>query len=114
VVEQNHGFRANLIQKAMEGYSLVEDSLAEEGSKQRHWSLKTYDIESSPEREMPPTHHNESNVIYEAYQGDVPKLFNMAYKRNVFKTLNMRSCILPRLLMSMQAMQCLSLRGRSP
>jgi hypothetical protein len=47
VEEQNHRFTACLIQKAVEEYSLVEDSMGEEGGKERHGSLKTYDIKSS-------------------------------------------------------------------
>ena len=47
VGEQNQGFTACLIQKAVEGCSLVEDYMGEEGGKERHGSRKTYDIESS-------------------------------------------------------------------
>ena len=76
---------ACLIQKAVEEYSLVEDYMGEEGGKERHGSLKTYDIKSSKEREMQPTHHKESNLFDEAYQGDVSKMFDEAFKGNVFK-----------------------------
>jgi HSP90 family molecular chaperone len=65
------------------------DYMGEEGSKQCNGSLKTYDIESSTEREMPPTHHKESSVFNKDYQGDLSKLFNVAYKGNMFKTLDM-------------------------
>jgi hypothetical protein len=68
-----------------EEHSLVEDYIGEEGGKERHVSLKTYDIKSSKEREMQPTHHKESSVFDDAYLGDVSKLFDEAYKGNVFK-----------------------------
>ena len=71
---------ACLIQKAVEKHSLVEDYMGEEGDKERHGSLITYDIESSKEREMQPTHHKKkSSVFNEAYLGNVSKLFDEAY-----------------------------------
>ena len=73
------------IQKAVEEYSLVNDYMGEEGGKECHGSLKTYDIEISKGREMQPTHHKESSVFDEAYQGDVSKLFDKTYKGNMFK-----------------------------
>jgi hypothetical protein len=71
--EQNNVFTASFIQKAVEEYSLVGDYMEEKGSKQRHGLLKTYDFKSSTEREMPPTHHKESSMIYKAYQGACPR-----------------------------------------
>jgi hypothetical protein len=55
----------------VEEYSLVNDNM---GDKERHGSLKTYDIESSKEREMQPTHHKESSMFNETYKGNVFKL----------------------------------------
>jgi hypothetical protein len=43
-----------------EEHSLVEDYIGEEGDKERHGSRKTYDIESSKEREKQPTHHKDN------------------------------------------------------
>jgi hypothetical protein len=60
----------------------VEDYM---GGKERHGSLKTYEIESSKEREIPPTHHKESSVYDEAYKGDLSKLIDKAYKENMLK-----------------------------
>jgi hypothetical protein len=85
VGEQNQGFTACLIQKATEECSLVEDYMGEEGGKERQGSLKTYNIESSKEREMQPHHKKKSSVFSETYQGDVSKLFDEAYQENLFK-----------------------------
>jgi hypothetical protein len=65
---------ACLIQKAVKKHSLVKDYIGEEGDKERHGTLKTYDIESSKRREMQPTHLKESSVFDKVYQGDVLKL----------------------------------------
>ena len=72
-------------QKAMKKHDLVDDNMGEEGSKQRHGSLKNHDIESSKVRVMQPTHHKAPSVFDKAYQGDVPELLDDTYKRNVFK-----------------------------
>jgi NADH dehydrogenase/NADH:ubiquinone oxidoreductase subunit G len=80
VGEKTHRFTACLIQKAVEEHSLVEDYI---GGKERHGSLKTYEIESPTEWEMQPTDNKESSLFNEAYKGDVSKLFDKPYKENV-------------------------------
>jgi hypothetical protein len=87
VEEQNHRFKAYLIQEAAEDYMGVE------GSEKRHGSLKTYVIKSFIERERQPTHHRESSVFNEAYKGDLSKLFDEAYKENVFKLAVMNNAV---------------------
>ena len=64
--EQANRFMASVIQKAVEEHSLVGDYMREKESKQCHGSLKTYDFKSSTEREMPPTHQQESSMIHKA------------------------------------------------
>jgi hypothetical protein len=60
----------------------VKDNTAD---KERHGSLKTYDIEHSKERKLHPTHHKESSVLDGAYQGEVTKLHYEAHKGYVLK-----------------------------
>jgi hypothetical protein len=82
--EQNHRFKANPIQKAVEEHSLVEVYMGVEGREQRHGSLKTYEIESSKERKIQPTHHTESSVFDKAHKGNMFKLvrrYNTATQR---------------------------------
>jgi hypothetical protein len=78
--EKTHRFTDCLIKKTVEEYSLVEDLI---GGKERHRSLRTYEMDDSMERRMQPTHHEESNVFDKAYKGDMFNQFDRAYEENV-------------------------------
>jgi hypothetical protein len=63
----------------------VEDYMGEEEGEERHGSLYNYDTRVLMEWELQPTHHKRSSVYDKAYQRDVLKVFDEAYKGNVFE-----------------------------